>query len=388
MKVAIIEPFLRNEIGHYLSFVKELRSGFEALGDSVTVFLPFEAKVSLEGERVLPSLYEIDESKGYLKRVQELLRKIIYYKKNFSKISRKVDLMVITTANSYPILTALIMTDINCPVALYFHTMELIQSKISGLCKVLFNINSKKLPFLGIIAPFPVEKEKIKEKVSKKPIQVFPNAPYPFPEHLPFQPIKGIEYSNLFCLGYFGDARLDKNFPAIAQFALETSEKYSFIIQCHPPASGKYEPAVLEWITRLKAFPGSNFLVLEDLLEGEKYFSYFQRASAVFCLHDPRDFRNRVSAILFEAWFAGKPVIVLNGSWLAEQVRKFNGGIIVEDINTQTLEKAVEEIKANYGTYAREALEAGVALLKQNNGKSLAEFIKQKFKYFPKVAKE
>jgi glycosyltransferase involved in cell wall biosynthesis len=185
---------------------------------------------------------------------------------------------------------------------------------------------------------------------------------------------------NDFCLGFFGDARLDKNFPSVAQFALQKASKYSFIIHCHPPASGKYEPEVGEWIAKLKAFQKEGFLVLDEPLEREKYFSYLQKASVVFCLHDPRDFRHRVSSILLEAWLAGRPVISLNGSWLSDQVKKFGAGVIVDDIKIPTLEKAVEEIKANYGKYAREAFEAGTVLHRQNNGKSLAEFIKQKCK--------
>jgi|GEM_PF-1356112 len=380
MKVAIIEPFLRDEVGHYASFVKELRSGFLALGDKVSVFFPFDARTSLEGERVLPSQFDIDESLGYLKRVQEVFRKIMAYRKNFSEISKKVDLMVITTANSYPILTALGTAKIYCPVVLYFHTMDLIQSKISSLCRTILNTYSKNLHFMGIIAPFQVEKNEVREKITKGAIKIFSSAPYPLPAQMPFQHVKEFDNMNMFRLGYFGDARIDKNFPAVAQFALEKASKYGFIIQCHPPASGKYEPEVEKWVTRLKAFQGGEFLVLDQPLEMEKYFSYFQKASAVFCLHDPRDFRRRVSGILLEAWLTGKPVIALNESWLAEQVQKFGAGIIVDNIKIPTLEKAIEEIKANYGKYAREAKEAGAVLLRQNNGKSLAEFIKQKYK--------
>jgi len=81
---------------------------------------------------------------------------------------------------------------------------------------------------------------------------------------------------------------------------------------------------------------------------------------------------------LLEAWCLGKPVIVLRGSWLAEQVEKLGGGVVVEDTEIETLERAVEEIKNNYQWYVEKAMRSGITLFEENNGRALAMFIRTK----------
>jgi len=51
MRIALVEPFLRNTVGHYYSFLKEVKAGFEALGDSVQLNHLNNEETFLKGDR-------------------------------------------------------------------------------------------------------------------------------------------------------------------------------------------------------------------------------------------------------------------------------------------------------------------------------------------------
>jgi len=308
----------------------------------------------------------------------EVLSKIMYYKRIFSEITQKADLVLITSANSYHILAALSLSKLNCPVFLYFHTLELPQTKRSMLFRVLsrYRLGVKNPIFL--LAPFELDPQEIREKITRARIPFYSSAPYPLRFPAPFQKEFETIISSAFCLGYFGDARLDKNFPRIVDFTLRKHEEYSFIIQCNPPASGVYEDDVLKSVQKLKKDILENVTVLDKPLSEQEYCEFLNKVSAVLCIYDPIQYKRRVSGILLEAWCLGKPVIVLRGSWLAEQVEKLGGGVVVEDTEIETLERAVEEIKNNYQWYFEKAMRSGITLFEENNGRALAMFIRTK----------
>ncbi|MGC8949247.1 MAG: glycosyltransferase, partial [Thermoprotei archaeon] len=94
-------------------------------------------------------------------------------------------------------------------------------------------------------------------------------------------------------------------------------------------------------------------------------------------LYDPTRYRGSISGILLEAFSFGKPVVVREGSWLANQIKKFGGGVIVKDTSPESLKIAVEEIRFNYEKYSLEAFKAGEVLYKKYNGVELAKLIKK-----------
>jgi len=378
MRIALVEPFLRNTVGHYYSFLKEVKAGFEAAGDSVQLYLPNDAETDLQGERILPSQYRYIEGKSYLTKVWDIVSKIVRYRNIFSKIAQKTDAVFITTANSYHILAALSLSKLRCPIFLYFHTLELSQTRLARLCRAILNWRFNGANRVFLIAPFELDPQEIRDKITRAPVSFYSHVPYPLPFFTSFRKRPEVATSPAFCLGYFGDARLEKNFPRIVDFALEMQKKYSFIIQCHPPVTGVYENGVRKVVEKLKRTATERIIALDIPLSEPQYLEFLNKVSAVLCLYDPIQYKRRVSGILLEAWCHGKPVIVLRGSWLAEQVEKLGGGIVIENTETESLEKAVEKIRMNYQRYVEQAMRAGLSLSEKNNGMALAMFIRTK----------
>jgi len=82
-----------------------------------------------------------------------------------------------------------------------------------------------------------------------------------------------------------------------------------------------------------------------------------------------------MSGVLLETFLRGKPVIVVRGSSLADQVERHGGGVIVDDVEPETVIRAIDTIRMDYRKLAAEALAAGDKLRGFDTGANLARTI-------------
>jgi len=226
------------------------------------------------------------------------------------------------------------------------------------------------------MVPFPVTKGELRDLIGAVDVPLVDNAPYPI-----MAPIKIGKYhqehqGQRLCIAYLGDARREKGFVSIVDFAVRHSQQYDFIIQCNVPTSGADEPDVAAAIHRLKGIKRDNVTILDHPLSNEEYFSWMGKSSVVVCIYDRSAYSHRVSGILLEAFALGKPVIVTDGTWLARQVKRYGGGVIIDDPSAENLLAAVEKIKVGYSRFSTEAAKAGQLLLQTNSGLALAQSVR------------
>lgn len=130
---------------------------------------------------------------------------------------------------------------------------------------------------------------------------------------------------------FAGDARPEKGFEdlprVIREVALATADPPRWSVQANlnlPEGQGH----VVDAATELLALAGLGVdLVTEPLL----YRDYTRRlhdADVVLLPYDGPAYERRSSGVLMEALLAGKPIVTVQGSWMADMVTRFGAGIV------------------------------------------------------------
>jgi len=187
-------------------------------------------------------------------------------------------------------------------------------------------------------------------------------------------------YENGLYISYLGSARKENGFKDVVNFVFyfqNNKINYKFLMQVNSSVL-ENEKDLERVIIDLKSANLPNVELIERDLTTEEYLSCIRRSSILLLLYEPKRHSTSISGILLESFLFGKPVIVKSGSWLAKQVTKHGGGVIVEDIYPESIRNAVERVKLNYERYYNEALAAGVMFSKRHNGLELAKLITDK----------
>uniref|UniRef100_A0A7V3J9H3 Glycosyltransferase family 1 protein n=1 Tax=candidate division CPR3 bacterium TaxID=2268181 RepID=A0A7V3J9H3_UNCC3 len=370
MKVAIIEPNLVDYTGHSFSFVSELKQGFEELGDKVEVFMPKNSTAPLSGVKVLPRVNRSQASA--IRNYSNIILDIFRFARVLRNIQRRFDVLVFTSADDPRTIGGVSLIWTKKPLIFYFHAPELYFKPMGKSLKLLKISNELRRKPVSFITPATLE-QKFTQDIFFKNIRFFPEAPYPLktPPRL-----EKLQNCNDYYLGYLGDARKEKNFTSLIELIDAAPEEIGFIVQCNPPGIGYYEPGIKEGVEHIKGLQRDRLFIFEEPLPQKEYRELLNKSSIVWCLYDESQYRDRVSGILLEAWSLGKPVITTSGTWMAKQVEKYGGGIVLDTLEVQDILKAIEEIRGNYARFSAEAENAGRILYEKNNGVALARFIK------------
>jgi len=371
MKIALIEPYLIDYTGHYYNFVTELRRGINEIdsNDVVDVFVPKKCALDDSFIRILPAvgdLNTINLAEKFLKSVSFF----VDYYKLLRTIESNYDIVVFTTTDGFRLLLVLLNISFKKPVFLYSH-MFFSERKQKFILKSLKHRRDR----IYLLSPFSRRSENASliETLQRKGFNLILDAPYPF--HRLNNSGKKQFFNIGFCISYLGPARKEKGFVETIEFirfCKRNQLDYEFILQC----SGAYEPEVKEYIRIVKNEHFDKVELIEQPLPQPEYEKTMQKSSILLLLYDPTRYIGAISGILLEALSMSKPVIVRSNTWLADQVQKYGGGIVVSGLNPESIKTAVEKMKLNYEAFSAEAFRAGEELSERHNGKELACLIK------------
>jgi glycosyltransferase involved in cell wall biosynthesis len=100
------------------------------------------------------------------------------------------------------------------------------------------------------------------------------------------------------------------------------------------------------WRKDLRPVPRSNDVVrwVEGDLSDPAYQDLLESCDVVLLPYSAVDFHYRTSSILAEAFSLGKPVICVEGSWLADQVRAVKGGWVLPELSKPALLQALQDV--------------------------------------------
>jgi glycosyltransferase involved in cell wall biosynthesis len=152
--------------------------------------------------------------------------------------------------------------------------------------------------------------------------------------------------------GYMGDSREGKGFsllaPMIERVLEQDPSRSRFIVQC---AVSEYEFQENTSIKELKRvsekFPSRVFLINERLSEAD-YMALFRFLNVVLIPYTGAGFVEGTSNVYSEAAALGKPVVVSDNTWMANELKKYFGGVEFKIGDSIDFAEKVLEVNANF----------------------------------------
>lgn len=390
-RIAIIEPWLRNYSGHYYNFTSELVHGLESIFKTTSIHVIVGKYCNVKEDNFIYLFTEDYNSFYFQKRRLHKLTKLYKDGRKLSKIIedllKKYDVLFFPEGHSLSVLVAVMLfTQVKKPIFLYVHTFDALKGNQGLLIRFLlaFSTNLSNVYFLTYndFEEYDKKTKKFLNHLERKVGGIVFGAPYCVPKTTVLNVHEEtVSNCNHFTVSYLGEARPTKNFPKVVELVSYSTRKkidlYFQICAFTPPYKHSFDLLFYNKIRELKELKTEKLRVFEEPMTKEEYLEALAKSSVVLLLYDKITYRTSFSGILLEAWAYGKPVITTSGTWLARQVEKYGGGVIVQSTEPEEVLKAIEEIRKNYEKYQNEALEAGKQLVQKHNGVELARLIKQ-----------
>ena len=166
------------------------------------------------------------------------------------------------------------------------------------------------------------------------------------------------QVKNYIHIVYLGDARSEKGYQHLPNLidVLWSNylqlDKVKFTIQSNYNIDGG-EVEILAAKLALSQYPKSKIKLIDNPMPPDDYYQLLASADIVILPYNPQNYQ-RTSGVLTEALAAGKPVVVPDGSWLAQQVDETRASIYRDP---QDLPQAVIRLLENLPTFTQSAQE-------------------------------
>ncbi len=141
-------------------------------------------------------------------------------------------------------------------------------------------------------------------------------------------------------VGFLGDMREEKGFRQFAEAIGRV--KGLFVLETQAVQPTATPPAEAEALRApLRKIPGA--ILHESPLSWEAYYDLVGKLDIVVLPYDPAKYRRRTSGILAEALGLEKVVVVPSNCYLGDTVKQIGAGITYDDYSVQGLSAAIEE---------------------------------------------
>lgn len=182
-----------------------------------------------------------------------------------------------------------------------------------------------------------------------------------------------------------GALRAEKGYQSSLACArlLGEDERFQTILRYVTSSSTPADLA--EPLTNLPA----NVSVVEGVLTNDDFGQLFAESDMVVLPYSADGFRNRTSGLLIDALAYGLPAVVVEGTWLANHVRKYQCGVVVPDASAEALAEGVRSLAKGIDIFSARAKSAAERYFSSNSWSAMADFLLKPFSskiLFPKVA--
>jgi len=348
LAVHIVEPTLEGLSGHCLNVVKSLCEAGRGLDFEIWA-----------GRRArLPELAGLaSELHPYFQRQIRKPQAFLLYR----TLLRGADRIVVTTATTLDLYALDWGARGAIPpgkVFLYFHqARRLSQKKLERFRRL-----AARQPNLAVISTTPAIE------------QIFRDAGFADTTTLRLPP--GIDAGSFSAqatpfrhLLFAGAARADKGVGAIVDLVehlARTGALVPITVQTSADHYGKYDAETTGDLERLRRVIYVPLTTLPDALSAEAYAAAFAGAISLQP-YRREEYANKMSAVILDALSAGCPVVTISGTSMAEIVKRFDAGVVVEDSKPESLWEACRTIIADYARYQERARRAGTTLRGENS---------------------
>jgi len=355
--IDIVEPTLSSEAGHCHSFVESVCSARREGEDGITVYADSRARlprIRTLGVRVVPHFH---------RRIRRPEAFLLY-----RKLLREPGRIFIPTAGRADLTMLSLAAGRSIPPGkafLYFHWVKPDPSK-----REFFRSAGRRQPDLTLMGPTETAVGIFRES-GFRDVRVVPYPRSPAPTEIP--DTEGVFRHVL----YAGAARRDKGFPAVVDFVrflADAGTGIPMVVQASPGHYGKFDEGIPAEVDRLRKSSAARLTILPETLDAREYRAWF--AGAIVLQPYSRDhFEDRISGVTFDAFSAGAPVVATSGTWMARMAARFGAGVALQDPSPTSILSAVEEVRAEYPRFRRNALEAGKVLRKEHGARQLLEIL-------------
>jgi glycosyltransferase involved in cell wall biosynthesis len=173
---------------------------------------------------------------------------------------------------------------------------------------------------------------------------------------------------------FLGGARSEKGFSILVEAARQMKDdKIQLVLQCHRDDPDDADAAKAH--EELERLSGQKVRLVPEPLDSARYYELLASADIVVIPYRVQNYRARTSGILVEALAAGKPVVVTNGTWMADQTVPEKVGVTFEDGNARDLRRAILELASSLEAYRQRALDHRSRWLSFHNPSRLVEML-------------
>ncbi len=355
--IHVVEPTLESEAGHCRSFVESVCASRQAGGPRLCVWGGRGARLPQLGESgvtVRPYFFR------KARRFQEYLL--------LARLLRAPGRIFIATAGRTDLVLLGLAARKEVPpgkVFLFFHWFRPTAGKEDDLRKA-----AKRQPNLTVLAPT----ESIADIFRRCGFGSTRVVPYPI---TPAAGATAEEPESFRHVLYAGAARQDKGFSAVVDLVARlagTGRDLPVVVQASAEHYDKRDARTRSDIARLAALRYPPLDLRRETLDPAAYTALFRGA---VCLqpYSRADFADRISGVTLDALSAGAPVVATAGTWMARVVERFGAGRAADDLSPGPLLAAVEEIRADYGRFAANAVRAGRTLQEENSARRLLSIL-------------
>lgn len=133
----------------------------------------------------------------------------------------------------------------------------------------------------------------------------------------------------------------------------------------------------------------TNVSVVEGVLTNDDFGQLFAQSDMVVLPYSADAFRIRTSGLLIDALAYGLPAVVVEGTWLANHVHKYQCGVVVPDASAEALAEGVRSLAKSIDIFTARTKSAAERYFSSNSWSAMADFLLKPFSskiLFPKVA--
>lgn len=172
-----------------------------------------------------------------------------------------------------------------------------------------------------------------------------------------------------------GGARIDKGFSAVVDLVAEMQRKglsVPIVVQTSQEAGKTPDTRLAAEVARLHRTGYAALSLRESATEPEAWRAMFEGA-LVIQPYRAADFTDRVSGVTLDAIAAGAPLIVTDGTWMAQLVRRHDAGAATADLSGPGLWRAVETVLGRYAHFAANTRRAAPAVAAEHGAQRLLD---------------
>ncbi len=179
-----------------------------------------------------------------------------------------------------------------------------------------------------------------------------------------------------------GDGRYEKGLLIVLNYILTYKDRDNlFILQNLFPRG--YNKESLNSLKRLEAKlikDYQNTLFVKEPLSSSQYKALIKKIDAFLLPYHPQSYDKRTSGVFVEAALNGKPMIVSDNTWMAEQVKLLDNGVTLDYCaGASELRSAILKLIGKYKYFSNNAIKVSNLYKKihspRNFVKSLLDFI-------------